>query len=188
MNNLKKGSEDVILIEGIIKNDTCAFEALFKRHYPGLLNFAKELLTYPSDEAEDVVSEVFCSLWKNKEQLDIKISVTAYLYVSVKNRIFDHFKKNKAAAAEFKDNDLNLAEPAYLGPHQQLVYKELEKRILYLTAKLPKQTRVIYTLNREDGLSYIEIASILGISVNTVKTHIYRAIKFLKSAITTAVD
>lgn len=188
MDNYKKGSEDLVLIKSITIGDKKAFDRLFKKYYLSLLNFAKELLTYPSDEAEDVVSEMFCSLWKNREQLQIKTSVTSYLYISVKNRVFDHYKKNNIVTSEFKDSDLNLSEPAYLEPHQLLVYKELEKRVLYLTAKLPKQTRVVYNLNREEGLSYLEIASILGISVNTVKTHLYRAIKFLKNTITITAD
>jgi DNA-directed RNA polymerase specialized sigma24 family protein len=47
------------------------FDTIFKRYYEGLLNFAKVLIPYPTDEAEDIVAEMFCTLWNNRKQIHI---------------------------------------------------------------------------------------------------------------------
>jgi RNA polymerase sigma-70 factor (ECF subfamily) len=67
-----------------------AFDTIFKRYYEGLLSFAKVLIPYPTDEAEDIVAEIFCTMWLNRKQTSITNTLGAYLYTAVKNRVFDY--------------------------------------------------------------------------------------------------
>ncbi len=62
MNDPKKGAKDLALIKGIVEGNIGSFDLLFKNYYEGLLSFAKELLPYPSDEAEDIICDMFGSL------------------------------------------------------------------------------------------------------------------------------
>ena len=77
---------------------------------------------------------------------------------------------------------LEQAESHFLVPDHLLVYKELCMEMEYLISLLPKRTKLVYQMNRNDNISYNDIALILNISVNSVKTHMYRGIKFLKES------
>lgn len=159
-----------------------AFANLFRQFYPGLLRYASALLPYPSDEAADIVSEVFITLWNNRREIKIQGSVSSYIYIAVKNRVYDFIKKKRLEFKEIDDTGLNLQEMTGLEPDQLMMYKELNDRIMYLIGKLPEKNRLIFQMNRDENLTYNEIADILDISINTVKTQMYRSLKFLNQA------
>lgn len=175
-------TEDNNLLNRIQDDDEKAFDQLFLRYYPGLMRYCKMLLPYPSDEAEDVILEVFFKMWQSRKSLEIHTSLVSFLYISVKNRIHDHYrKKNKYV---YMPIDVIQDEPApyYYTPDLQLVYKELSIEIDQMINLLPERTQLIFRMSRQDYLTYEDIACLLNISVNSVKTHMYRAIKFLKEA------
>jgi RNA polymerase sigma-70 factor (ECF subfamily) len=159
-----------------------AFAVLFKKFYPGLIRYASVLLPYPNDESADIVTEVFITLWNNRKDTKIQGSLSSYIYVAVKNRVYDHVKKKKLEIKELGDPELNFQETSEQEPDQLLIYKEVNERIIYLIGKLPDRTRLIFQMNRDENLTYNEIAEILNISVNTVKTQMYRSLKFLNQA------
>jgi RNA polymerase sigma-70 factor (family 1) len=177
-----KTEETEKIFREMLKGSEDAFGAFFCRIYPGLMRYALTLLPYPTDEAEDMVSEVFCTMWKNRKQLSIQGSVSSYLYVAVKHRIYDHIKKQKISFEDIDADNLGHPAPEYLEPDNLMIYKELDQRILYLIGKLPNRTRLVFLMNRDEGLTYSEIASVLDITVSSVKTHMYRALKFLNQS------
>jgi len=61
-----------------------------------------------------------------------------------------------------------------------LALQELSEHVGHLIRQLPERTRQVFQLHRDGGLTYKEMAALLGISVNSVKTHIFRALRFLK--------
>ncbi len=73
-----------------------------------------------------------------------------------------------------------LVVPIKEGRHYQLTYKEIDVYIAGLIERLPPHAKMIFKMNRDEGLTYQEIAAILQVSVNTVKTQMYRSLKFLK--------
>ncbi|HEY4324178.1 MAG TPA: RNA polymerase sigma-70 factor [Mucilaginibacter sp.] len=158
------------------------FSLLFKRFYPGLIRYAAALLPCPNDESADIVSDVFATLWNSRKNIKIQGSVSSYIYIAVKNRVYDHIKKKKLDFKELNDDELNLQDTTEPVPDQLLMLKEVNQRIIYLINKLPDRTRLIFQMNRNENLTYNEIAEILNISVNTVKTQMYRSLKFLNQA------
>lgn len=154
-----------------------AFDTIFKRYYEGLLNFAKVLIPYPTDEAEDIVADMFCTLWNNRKQIHITNTLGAYLYTAVKNRVFDHYRKRKMIFHIPEDVADDYQQPDHL-----LMYKDVTLRIQHLISELPPQMRLVFQLHRYEGFSYEEIAALLNISVNSVKTHMFRALKSLKAS------
>ena len=177
-------SSDKHQLAALAEGDERAFEALFSRLHPGLLRYAQGLLRYPTDAAEDVVAEVFCTLWSSRTQLAVQSSLAAYLYTAVKHRSLDKLREQRRAPFE------TLAEPpiaqpaaAHLQPDQLLAYQELSAHVACLIGQLPGRTRQVFQLHRDGGLTYEEIAALLGISVNSVKPHMFRALRFLKSTL-----
>lgn len=169
-------------VERLIKGDENSFDQLFTHFYPGLLRYARSLLSHASHEAEDIVSDVFCSLWINRENLQIRDSIASYLYRAVKNRIINHYKKNKLNVVGIDEvaHEVNIQKHQL--PDHLMSYKQFNERIIYLVNQLPEKTRVVFMMSREEGLTYEQIAEIMDVSINTIKTHMFRAIRFLKEA------
>jgi RNA polymerase sigma-70 factor (family 1) len=177
-------SSDQHYLKALALDDEAAFDALFTRYYAGLLRYAKALLPYPTDAAQDVTADVFCSLWLNRAQLVVQGSLAGYLYAAVKNRIYDKHRQQRRAPVEAEDTlPCTQAEADYLQPDQLLTYQELNHHLLHLITQLPERTRLVFQLHRDGNLTYDDIAALLDISVNSVKTHMFRALKFLKTAL-----
>jgi len=177
-------SSDKQYLAALAQGNDAAFEALFTRYYAGLLRYANTLLRYPTDAAEDVVAEVFGTLWTSRAQLAVAGSLAAYLYTAVKHRAFDRLREQRRAPLDAAD-ELPQTQPE--AEHQQpdhlLAYQELSEQLAHLIGLLPERTRQVFQLHRDGGLTYEEMAGLLGISVNSVKTHMFRALRFLKSTL-----
>lgn len=180
-------SSDKQYLEALALGHEAAFDALFTRYYAALLRYAQSLLRYPTDAAEDVVAETFCAIWTNRSHLMVQGSLAAYLHAAVKHRCYDRLRQQRRSVVE-ADDDLPLtqSEAAYLQPDEVLGYQELNAHVLHLIERLPERTRQVFQLHRDGSLTYEEIATMLTISVNSVKTHMFRALRFLKGALFTA--
>jgi len=177
-------SSDKQYLAALALGNEAAFEALFTRCYQVLLRYAKTLLRYPTDAAEDVVAEVFCTIWATRTQLVVQGSLAAYLYTAVKHRAFDRLREQRRALLDATD-ELPSTEPdaEHLQPDHLLAFQELSEQVGYLIGLLPERTRQVFQLHRDGGLTYEEIAELLTISINSVKTHMFRALRFLKSTL-----
>lgn len=175
-------TDDKALLKGVQNRSETAFDTLFQKFYPGLFRYAQLLLPYPSDVAEEAVMDVFVKLWSQPHDFDFHTSLASFLYKAVKNRALDYSRKNNIVVKVSVDMAEQEACHAYLIPDQQLSFKELVKGMEQLVGMLPERTQLVFCMNRHDELSYLEIATLLNISINSVKTHMYRAIKFLKES------
>lgn len=175
-----------ILIKGIQKGEEGAFEALFKLFYSKLCNYAV-ILVKDSNIAEEIVQETFIRIWEMHREINIERSLNSYLYRSVYNNCINFIKKSRSFR---KLNEK--ARNAILYHHQlavlnlnpdlpdQLLSEEYKNKFEQALKELPEQCRLIFLMSREEGLSYLEIAGKLNISVNTVKTQMKRALKKLR--------
>lgn len=169
-----------LIMRVIEHDDYFAFELLFKKMYNPLCQFCIKFVKSP-EVAEELVSDVFYSIWKNRNRLIIS-SPKAYLFTSVRNKAFDHLRKVKKQVHCDIENATNI--PADTANSQEiLVLNELTISMEKSIARLPKQCRLIYELSRDQGLKYKEIATILQVSVKTVETQMGRALKHLRNSL-----
>lgn len=174
------------LAEGIRSGDRRVFEHLFRLYYSSLKSYARLILKNPT-VAEEMVQEVFVKLWETHSLILIESSVKAYLFRCVHNQCVNYIK-NSRVNSRLTTEALN--EMAY---HAELVLQNFSEELLekLITAEqeehlnnviegLPAQCREIYLLSRQENLTYIQIGNKLGLSVNTVKTQISRALTRLK--------
>lgn len=178
------GSGQGVDIESLImrvieRDDYCAFELLFKKMYSPLCQFCIKFVKSP-EVAEELVSDVFYSIWKNRNRLIIS-SPKAYLFTSVRNKAFDHLRKVKKQVHCDLENATNIASDT-ANSQEILVLHELAACMEQSIARLPKQCKLIYELSRDQGLKYKEIATILQVSVKTVETQMGRALKHLRNS------
>jgi len=178
--NLRNCDADTLIMRVIEHDDYVAFQSLFEKMYGPLCQFCIKFVR-SHEVAEELVSDVFYSIWKNRKRLIVS-SPKAYLFASVRNKGFDHLRKVKKMVHCDLDKATHL--PADVANSQDLlVMQELNACAEKSIAKLPKQCRLVYELSRDQGLKYKEIAVILRVSVKTVETQMGRALKHLRSSI-----
>lgn len=169
--------DDRELLARIRRGDEGAFDALFRQYYGPLVALAESLLRRRA-EAEEIVQDVMLELWRRRETLVIEETWRAYLFRAARNRALNELRHEKVA---------QLAEPLVrgedsVGPaaHAQVVAAELDDAIVRAVAALPGPVRETFELSRKNGLTYGEIAGVLGISVKTVEARMGRALKDLR--------
>lgn len=168
-----------LLFRRIIENDDQkAFEALFHIYYSSLCNFSFRFLG-DQNLAEEAVSETFVKLWVKRGEIAINKSFQAYLYTSVRNQSIDLLRKYGNNKRNFVQYDLDIQTQNY-SPEEEMQFQQLSENIEKGIEELPKQCKKIFLMSRDNQYSYQEIADKLGISLKTVKTQMYRAVKKLR--------
>lgn len=169
------------VVRAIVKGDKIAFEQLFKTWYVRLCLYGESIVR-DRDQAEDLVQGIFCLLWEKREDMNIHESVKSYLYRSVYYAALNTLKheKVKLAFLEFirkhEHRDENDVEHFFENEDRESLMKE----IWSIIDSLPGQCREIFLLSRFSGKKSVEIAEIMNISVRTVETQLYRAMKRLR--------
>ena len=168
-------------------DDKLAFESLLKLYSERLFTYAMVLLKHEA-LAEEVVSDVWIKLWNNRSRLPEIKQFESYLYKAVRNQAYTYLAKEKVlneTLLSIQDYQQLPIEPASLepDPFKQLEAHELKEVIKEVINLLPPLGKKAFRMVREEGRSYQESADELGISVNTLKTHLRRATKKLRKQI-----
>ncbi|WP_207425019.1 RNA polymerase sigma factor [Pedobacter sp. SYSU D00535] len=168
------------LIAGIISGDKEAFSEFYNRNWEFLYQFAISRLK-DTDEAKDVVQEIFVTAWLKKEQLESVENIRAYLLTMVKHetiRKISHALRLQEKITHYHEYVL----PSFVLPDDHAAYKELVSILDREIENLPDRQREIYRLNKEQELSIQEIAAQLNLSSQTVKNQLGLAKKRLRTA------
>lgn len=165
--------KDLTIWEKIRNGDALAMKELHDKYYYQLYLYAQRISNHPSilDEA---VSDCFIKLWTRRNELVIERSVKSYLFLMLRNGMIDMLRSKKHSL-HFEDK----AIPDLPGDD---VLDELDRYASLYNAinKIPDQRRRILELAVFESFTYAQIAENLNISVNTVKTQMGRAYRFLK--------
>ncbi len=168
--------EDQQLAARVRQGDVAAFEQLFRLYYAPLVHFAVRMVPALS-EAEEIVQRVFVSLWRRRAVWSPHVSVAAYLYGAVRNEALKYCQRQRPTVSL---EDIENTVSGSVCPDQQLLAGELADLVEQWLSELPTQRRLIFSLSRDHGLSYAEIAQVLGISIKTVETQMGRALRQLR--------
>ncbi len=164
----------------IANNDAKEFKKMFEHYYEPLVEYACYYVG-DQDTAENIAQDVFVNIWKNRQKIKLKKTLKIYLFSAIKKTalraIRDRNTRNKYFTS--LSSEIEMSE----SPNDNVIIKELESAIENAINQLPEKGRLIFCMNRFDGLTYVEIADILGISVKTVETHMFRALQFLRKNI-----
>lgn len=150
-------------------------DELFRYNYRPLCLYALHYLNDPA-AVEDIVQDCFASLWeKTNEGLTVN-NKRSYLYMMVRNRCLDHLRKAGIKTEELKPYDTY----GIIDDEDAQQRSLIEARLWTAIDTLPEKCREIFLMSKRDGLKYEEIADELGISENTVRNQISKALKILK--------
>src|SRR5450759_2131051 len=153
---------DEKLMQEIKADNMFAFDMLYNRYSKRLYKFAYSILKSP-EESENIVQDVFLSLWENRNKVEKDSSVKYYLFTIAYNSAISIIRK-KVRESQFIEylkslQDLN-QEPANI----ELEYHELTDRLEDIVNHLPDRQKSVYLLHNIEGLKYNEIAVRLNIS------------------------
>lgn len=178
-----KHAEDLIIKE-LIKGNEGAYKYLYQKHYKILCHIADELVK-DSFIAETIVGDVIFHIWEIHEQLEINISLRAYLTQAVRNKCKDYLTsskvQNEIVFSMIEEDENSKARYIYSDetPLGSLLEQELETEIYCAINELPQECKTVFLKSRFEGKKYEEISKEIGISTNTVKYHIKNALEIL---------
>jgi RNA polymerase sigma-70 factor, ECF subfamily len=173
------------LIRRLHEGKEDAFEQVFRQHFLKLCLYAEHYVR-DKEAAEEIVEEFFCFFWINASQIIINSSLSGYIYISIHNRCLKYLRQEKVRHKYLENGQYIFTDRELLEtvsddyPDAYLVSRELEDIIEKAINSLPDQCRKVFSLSRLEDLSYVEISDKLGISINTVKTQMARALKKMK--------
>jgi RNA polymerase sigma-70 factor (ECF subfamily) len=168
--NFKNGN--TIAKNSFGKKDDSGFNALFNAYYKSLCFYALKYVQSEVD-AEDIVQEAFIDLHEKKDVLNDAEKKPVYLYITVKNKSIDYIRKNKTKD-KYKKWVLHNQSPS-LDEEKAYIEAEFYREIMTKIDSLPEKSREIFKLSYLHDKKVAEIAELLDVSVNTVKTHKMRA-------------
>jgi RNA polymerase sigma-70 factor (ECF subfamily) len=165
----------------VVQGDTIAFEALFLALYDGLCQYAEGYVR-SAGTAEEIVSDVFLALWAGRERLRIEGSVSSYLYVAVRNKSLNHLRRRKAERTFVERAVLDM-RGALLDRRNDVEDYARGNELFALAQRaidaLPTRIRETYLLYYQHGMTYAQIAEIMGVSVRTVENQLARSMQRL---------
>jgi RNA polymerase sigma-70 factor (family 1) len=128
--------------------------------------------------AEEITQEIFIKLWLNKEALKDVKNIGAYLYTISRNYSLNYLRK--AASDTRLVNELfRVAVTNDNNTEASIRVAECKRLISDAVNQLSPQRRLVYKLNKEEGLNYDEIAAQLNLSKHTVKNHLLSALQII---------
>jgi RNA polymerase sigma-70 factor (ECF subfamily) len=174
-------NEDIrILLEKAVAGDRQAFKDIVSLHQQKVFLLAYSILRNRED-ALDVVQETFMRLYQKLDAYNKERNFQAWLLQIAKNLSIDYFRKHHGRRRELESGrsveDLNLAAGDY---RSNPASSELRRVISRCLERLGERQRMIFVMRHYNGLEYREIAQILGISVGTVKSLHFKAVRNLK--------
>lgn len=169
------------LFDRIARGEVAAFKSLFEayrlRLYAAALKITKS--TYA---AEEIVQEIFTSLWEGRANLSGVENPSAYILTVAYNKSFRYLKR-MASDAQLYQSLRSRIQMGHNEIEEWLDAKETRELVDRVVGQLPSQRQLIYKLSRERGLSHKEIADHLHISLLTVKKQISLALHHIRSMI-----
>lgn len=173
-------SENKKLIEDLKNGNESAYKHLVTSFHKPLLSYA---LSFTNDEAsaKDIVQNVFLKTWEYRKKLKAEHSIKSFLYKTTYNEFINHYHKNRR---------LSTLERTYMETLDEIVLEtvsnseQFEQKIRLVgeaISKLPKKCKETFLLSKKEGLTNIEIAEYLNVSVRTVEWQLNKAYNIIRS-------
>jgi RNA polymerase sigma factor (sigma-70 family) len=162
-----------------------ALSRIYEKYLNSLLTLAMALLN-DTGAAEDIVHDVFVSFAKSAKSFKLRGSLKSYLGTCVINRARDRIRINQRRSMQPDTKDLRNSDTN--GPDQSVIYSEESMRLNDAIAQLPSQQREVIILRLKGEMKFKEIASLQGVSVNTIQGRYRYGLNKLRSTLNGEVE
>jgi RNA polymerase sigma-70 factor (family 1) len=158
--------------------DEGAFRVLYERYWHRLYRVARHRLG-EAGEAEELVQDVFCHLWRRRSSFTLNKSFDHYFSTAIKYEVINRLAK-RARVTTYKKELAALSPPIGESLLQQVDYHNLQQQLQVTINALPQKSKLVFQLKHEGGYSLQQISHRLGISVKTVEAHLTKARKTIR--------
>lgn len=169
--------------EAIKASDTEAYEVLFRAEYENVKYFIRHYV-HDGPESEDLAQETFASLWANRDRIDPQRNIRSFLFTIARNRALNHLTMLRTRLTDpLEKSSVNLAIESL---DSEAIISRIDaldmKRIIDLVyRRMPELTRKIFIMNRDENMTYEEIAESTGLTVKKVEYNMVKALKQFRS-------
>lgn len=171
-----RNDSDLLVL--IREDDECAFAELYERYWKKLFIVAVNRIG-SMENAEEIVQDIFTTLWYKRGSLVITDGLDRYLTVAVKYRVIKALSKETSRRNYIKS--LNSGAEVDDSTRELLAFEELQSELAKHICTLPSKCQLVFRLSRENGFSQKQIAAHLNISEKTVEAHLGKAFRILRS-------
>ena len=174
------------LIQEFLKGSEASFGELITRYETKVFNLAMRL-TRSEDDAEEILQDVFVTLYRKLASFEGKSAFSSWLYRITANASFMKLRKRKSRAMVSLEDFQPYSRMAQTMDHDyrsrtdsRVMSYELRENLEQAIEKLPEDYRAVFLLRDVDGLSNKEVADIMGISIPAVKSRLHRSRMMLR--------
>lgn len=168
--------EELLLL--LSEDDPQSFSVLFRRHWGPVFYVSRSMLR-SEHLAEEAVQEVFLRIWKNRRSMAGVRSFESYLFISVRNHVLNLLRRGSVRMEILAMHADNLPDDG-MSIERSLHQKGLLSLLDEAVNGLPQQQRIAFRLAHQSGLGVDDIGMAMGISRNTVRNHLARALQALR--------
>ena len=182
------GDPDVALMLRVQRGDQAAFQDLFRKFSPRVLQYIRRLVGSDA-RAEEVTQEVFVQVFRFRERYQPQSRLATWIFTIATNLSLNELRRPERQLrvdlwAERGDEEHRegppLPDPNAIDPEAGAASRELARHLERAVAALPPKQRAALLLSRVDGLAYKDVGLALGCSEGAVKALLFRATQSLK--------
>ena len=177
MSTIDLHTEKELLLQ-VANGDEAAYKTLFTLYWDRIYSTAL-VFTKSREMSQDLAQDVFARIWIKRQKLKDVLRFDSFLFITARNLILDRLRQ-KVLTCEYEVTLAEYFRDSSLIPCNKVELKEMEEIIHRGVHDLPKQQQTAFNLSRFQGLRHEEIAIQMGISKESVKSHIVRAISSLR--------
>lgn len=154
------------------------FKEIYNRYWSQLYSAAYRRVKL-REVSQEIVQDIFTSLWIHRDELHVKTSLTGYLLTAVKYRVLNHFEK-EMVRRNYRNLILNMPDQNPNLTEEAVFYEDLTRRLDQEVAQFSPKCKEVFELSRKSYKSNKEIADLMNISVKTVENHLTKALQILR--------
>jgi RNA polymerase sigma-70 factor, ECF subfamily len=171
------------LLEASRKGNGDAFAALIRRFQSSTYHFILRMVRRPA-VAEDLTQDVFIRLWRHLDEIESAALLPGWVRRVATNTVIDHWRKDEARGRRMQFLRENPVARYAVKPSSRMESREALDLVQGAIDELPVKLRSVLLLRTREGLSYEEVAEMLGLSVHAVRSRLFRARQELVTILT----
>jgi RNA polymerase sigma-70 factor (ECF subfamily) len=167
-------------------SDNKKFEYFFRSLVDNYRNKVIRFISLFVDDrlsCEELASDVFVSLWTNREVLPDIVEMDSYIFIIAKNKALNHLRRKQEEFVSIDSLSVDVFHYSETTPESIYISEETAVMLNDAINKLPHRTKMAFLLVREHGKTYREAAELLSVSVKTIEKQVASAVAMLKETL-----
>lgn len=174
---------DEALMQAYAKDDLLSFNKLYERYRLSLYRYMKRQLFASDAILDELYQDVWLKLINSRQQYQVKASFKTFLYQIANNTLKDYFRRESVRTIMSSIEDDSAVIDNALQPDEMMAKNHLKMKFKQAINELPQKQRDVFLLREEAGLTSVQIAEVMQVSVDTVKSRMRYAVTRLKEII-----